>query len=95
MKYSIITKGMGCPHCIKKVTKAMEELGGLVRDTVKTADAAVIGPTLPQMPKKNDMYFRVIYVKSGSIETLIAVKDAAESWMHQARGGAGLTFDMD
>lgn len=27
MKYSIITKGMGCPHCIKKVTKAMEELG--------------------------------------------------------------------
>ena len=75
--------------------KAMEELGGLVRDTVKTADAAVIGPTLPQMPKKNDMYFRVIYVKSGSIETLIAVKDAAESWMHQARGGAGLTFDMD
>ena len=27
MKYSIITKGMGCPHCIKKVTKAMENLG--------------------------------------------------------------------
>ena len=27
MKYYIITKGMGCPHCIKKVTKAMEVLG--------------------------------------------------------------------
>ena len=30
MKYSIITKGMGCPHCIKKVTKAMEELGAQI-----------------------------------------------------------------
>ncbi|MBR3298809.1 MAG: mercury transporter [Clostridia bacterium] len=30
MKYSIITKGMGCPHCIKKVTKAMEELGARI-----------------------------------------------------------------
>lgn len=30
MQYSIITKGMGCPHCIKKVTKAMEELGAQI-----------------------------------------------------------------
>ena len=30
MKYSIKTKGMGCPHCIKKVTKAMEELGAQI-----------------------------------------------------------------
>ena len=27
MKYRIRTEGMGCPHCIKKVTKAMEGLG--------------------------------------------------------------------
>ena len=30
MKYSVKTEGMGCPHCIKKVTKAMEELGATV-----------------------------------------------------------------
>lgn len=30
MKYRVITSGMGCPHCIKKVTKAMEEIGAAV-----------------------------------------------------------------
>ena len=30
MKYSIKTKGMGCPHCIKRVTKAMEGLGAVI-----------------------------------------------------------------
>ena len=30
MKYSVKTEGMGCPHCIKKVTKAMEELGAAI-----------------------------------------------------------------
>ncbi len=30
MKYNVRTEGMGCPHCIKKVTKAMEELGANV-----------------------------------------------------------------
>ncbi len=40
MKYSIITKGMGCPHCIKKVTKAMEELGAQI-EKVELNDIAV------------------------------------------------------
>ena len=26
MKYMIKTEGMGCQHCVKKVTKAMQEL---------------------------------------------------------------------
>ena len=32
MKYSIKTKGMGCPHCIKRVTKAMEGLGAAIEN---------------------------------------------------------------
>lgn len=40
MKYSIITKGMGCPHCIKKVTRAMEELGAQI-EKVELNDIAV------------------------------------------------------
>lgn len=40
MKYSIITRGMGCPHCIKKVTKAMEELGAQI-EKVELNDIAV------------------------------------------------------
>ena len=27
MKYSIVTEGMGCGHCIMRVTKAMNALG--------------------------------------------------------------------
>lgn len=30
MKYRIITEGMGCPHCIKKVTRAMEGMGAVI-----------------------------------------------------------------
>jgi primosomal protein N'' len=75
--------------------RAMEELAACAREIAETAGASVIGPALPQMPKKNDMYFRVIYVKSGDIESLITVKDAAENWMHGSRGGVGLTFDVD
>ena len=40
MKYSIITKGMGCPHCIKKVTKAMEKLGADI-EKVELNDVAI------------------------------------------------------
>ena len=75
--------------------KAMGELAAKAREVAETAGAVVIGPALPQMHKKNDMFFRVIYVKSADIELLIAAKDAAEQWMHEARGGVGLTFDMD
>ncbi|MBP5354668.1 MAG: primosomal protein N', partial [Lachnospiraceae bacterium] len=75
--------------------KAMGELAAKTREVAENAGAVVIGPALPQMHKKNDMFFRAIYVKCRDIELLIAVKDAAEQWMHEARGGVGLTFDMD
>ena len=43
MKYAITTKGMDCPHCIKRVTKAMTELGAEIgkvelNDIVVTTD---------------------------------------------------------
>ncbi|MBO4653788.1 MAG: primosomal protein N' [Lachnospiraceae bacterium] len=75
--------------------KAMDELAVKAREIAEQGGATVIGPATPQLQKKNDMYFRVIYVKCNDIESLIAVKDAAEAWMHAARGGVGLTFDMD
>lgn len=40
MKYAITTKGMGCPHCIKRVTKAMTELGAEI-GKVELNDIAV------------------------------------------------------
>lgn len=30
MKYRITTEGMGCPHCIARVTKALESLGAKI-----------------------------------------------------------------
>ena len=74
---------------------AMEELAALLREVAEADGAVVIGPAPPQLQKKNDMYFRVLYVKHGECETLIRVKDAAEQWMHEGHGGVGLTFDMD
>ena len=41
MKYAITTKGMGCPHCIKRVTKAMTELGASPHSI-----RAAIGPSI-------------------------------------------------
>ena len=75
--------------------KAMEELAVRAREVAEQGGATVVGPAVPQLQKKNDMYFRVIYVKCSDIGSLIAVKDAAEAWMHGSRGGVGLTFDMD
>ena len=40
MRYTIITRGMGCPHCIKRVTKAMEALGADI-ERVELNDIAV------------------------------------------------------
>lgn len=40
MKYSIVTKGMGCPHCIMRVTKAMQKLGAEI-GKVELNDIAV------------------------------------------------------
>ena len=42
MKYSIKTKGMGCPHCVKRVTKAMESLGADIKK-VELNDIEVLG----------------------------------------------------
>ena len=30
MKYNVKTTGMGCQHCVKRVTKAMEGLGASI-----------------------------------------------------------------
>ena len=45
MKYMIKTEGMGCQHCVKKVTKAMQELNAEIEkveinDIVVNSDRA-------------------------------------------------------
>lgn len=30
MKYRVVTEGMGCKHCIARVTNAMEALGAVI-----------------------------------------------------------------
>ncbi len=42
MNYTIKTRGMGCPHCIKRVTKAMEGLGADIKK-VELNDIEVAG----------------------------------------------------
>lgn len=40
MKYAITTKGMGCQHCVMRVTKAMQGLGANI-EKVELNDIAV------------------------------------------------------
>ena len=47
MKYSIITEGMGCPHCIKRVTKAMEAAGAEIH-RVELNDISVSTDKAPE-----------------------------------------------
>lgn len=47
MKYSIITEGMGCPHCIKRVTKAMEGVGAEIH-RVELNDISVSTDKAPE-----------------------------------------------
>ena len=74
---------------------AMKELHELLAKQLIPDGGTLIGPAPAQLRKKNDWYYQVLYVKHSDIEPLIRAKDAAESWMHEAGGGVGLTFDAD
>ena len=65
MKYSIITKGMGCPHCIKRVTNAMLGLGAVI-EKVELNDITVETEKTPDEIRKaiETLGFEVVSVKA-------------------------------
>lgn len=66
-------------------------------DTVRNGIICnVIGPTDAQIRKIEDVFRRVVYIKSPDIQTLINIKNKAETYV-EARGVKGIrvTFDFD
>ena len=56
-------------------------LGQWLRDHF--SQLSMIGPTEATVAKKNDMYRRVIYLKSEDYEELVCAKDGLEEMMSQ------------
>ncbi len=65
MKYRIRTSGMGCPHCIARVRKAMEELGASV-DSMELNDFTVFyeGDTAAIKKSIMDLGFEVLSIEA-------------------------------
>ena len=58
--------------------------------------ARIIGPTDASVKKINDVYRKLIYLKSKDQDILVALKDAAEEYKDGNRDRhVRITFDMD
>ena len=57
---------------------------------------SVIGPTDAQIRKIEDVFRRVVYIKSPQMSELVKIKDKAEAYV-DSRGVKGIrvTFDFD
>ena len=67
----------------------------IIKNQCKT-DAKLIGPTDASVGKINDIYRKMIYIKSGNRDTLVRLKDRAEEYLDANRNkSVRVTFDMD
>ena len=65
MKYRIRTTGMGCPHCIARVTKAMEQIGaGIVSMELNDFTVSFPGDTSAVKKAITDLGFEVISIEA-------------------------------
>lgn len=67
-----------------KVEETARTLAELLAEQVKGMQIrtlAVIGPASPAVAKINDIYRQVVYLKCGSYEILVEVKDRLERWL--------------
>jgi len=60
-------------------------------------DAVLIGPAIPYVSKKNDIYRRIIYIKCEVYDTLIVLKDYLEEYIDMNPGfsKASIQFDFN
>ncbi len=62
---------------------------------VNKQEAGIIGPTSPYVGKINDVYRKLIYVRSDSYETLITMKDKLEQYMEVNSGFQKVKVQFD
>lgn len=61
----------------------------------KDIEAAVIGPASPGIEKLNDVYRRVIYIKTEKYENLVILKDLMEQYIEINRGFDKMRIQFD
>ena len=62
---------------------------------VNKQQAGIIGPTSPYIGKMNDVYRRLIYIRSESYDTLIEMKDRLEQYMEMNSGFQKVKVQFD
>ncbi len=77
------------------LTKASGYLKEFAVRAAKDAPMSVIGPASPSIGKINDIYRKVIYLKSEDERILMAVKDRMEKYIEINRGFQSLRIQFD
>ena len=77
------------------LTKASGYLKDFAVRAAGEAPMAVIGPASPGIGKINDIYRKVIYLKSEDERILMAVKDRMEKYIEINRGFQSLKIQFD
>lgn len=76
---------------------AMEYLKKMIFRIIKEEKLQVIGPAEESIGKIQDVYRKVIYIKGGSLEELVALKNKLEKYMEANTGYhiVNIQFDMN
>ena len=65
MKYNIKISGMGCPHCISRVTKALESIGAdIIEVGLNTAAVDYAEDTSPIREAIEELGFKVVSIEA-------------------------------
>lgn len=75
--------------------KAAYYLKEYARKVKRTEEVQVIGPASPYVGKVNDIYRRVIYLKCGEYERLVALKDQLEQYIEINSGYDRVKIQFD
>lgn len=74
---------------------AMYYLKEYMERLARTRKIQIIGPASPYVGKIKDIYRRLLYVKAGSYEVLVDVKDKTEQYIELNRGFSKLKIQFD
>lgn len=93
---AVLVEGMSEEGADRYSTVLAEALKNDIISNLYTDRCRIIGPADASVKKINDVYRKLIYIKSGDIRILTALKDRAEDHVTARKDkGIRVTFDLD